>query len=393
VRFFQGLERAGREVSSVLLGKIFPVQKASFSDLQHAFDLGGVRKILLVRNYQGMGDLLCASPVISSLKARFPNASIHFLANTFNAAALQNNPGLEKVWAWDERRKADPRQWSYFRKHLRQEEFDLALVLSGNALSLTAILLAVLSGARWVVGYETAAYGQTWGSRLYCYEVPCPPVTREIDKYAGLVEGLGIACPNRYPEFFIRPDQVAFVEAFWNKHFPAEERPIVGIFLGGKVDRPDRIWPSENYARVARRLWESSGCALLAITPPQADGGQSRHKRESTFWMDEAVHVREFHQAYGADFPVFRHPDLGRVGAVLRKLDLFICPDGGMMHLAAALRVPTLTLFFGTDPDIWHPLVATSHFLRAPENDPRALDPETVVQKAMEILQLKVKTT
>src|SRR5262245_55058910 len=147
MRFLEGLERAGREVSSIFLGKIFPVQKTRLTGLRAVFDRNEVRKILLVRNYQGMGDLLCASPVISALKARFPGASIHFLANTFNAAALENHPGLAKIWAWDERRKADPRQWLSFRRNLRKEKFDLALVLTGNALSLTAILLAVFSGA------------------------------------------------------------------------------------------------------------------------------------------------------------------------------------------------------------------------------------------------------
>jgi hypothetical protein len=48
--------------------------------------------------------------------------------------------------------------------------------------------------------------------------------------------------------------------------------------------------------------------------------------------------------------------------------------------------VPTLTLFFGTSPEIWHPPVVTSRYLRAPQNDPRALDPEKVVQEAMKIL-------
>jgi ADP-heptose:LPS heptosyltransferase len=383
---FQSLERAGRELSSTILGKVLKVQKISLPDLRRALDRGEVRKILLVRNYQGMGDLLCASPVIAGLKSRFPGASIHFLANTFNQSALQNNPGLEKIWAWDEGRKADPRQWINFRNRLRQERFDLALVLSGNALSLTAILLAVLSGARWVAGYETKAYGQNWGSRLYSCEVPFMPVVREIDRYAGLLEGLGISCPNRFPEFFIRPDQIAFAEAFWNKHFSSKELSVVGVFLGGKVDRPDRIWPPENYARVARRLVEITGRALLVIAPPQP-GSRPLHKRESTFWMDEAVHEQLFHRAYGEVFPVFRSPDLGRVAAVLRKLDLFICPDGGMMHLAAAIRVPTLTLFFGTSPEIWHPSVATSHYLRAPDNDPRALDPERVVQEAATLLK------
>src|SRR5258706_4042734 len=345
MRFFEGLERAGREFVSVVLGKTLHVQKISLADLRRALEYKPIRKILLVRNYQGMGDLLCASPVISNLKARYPGASIHFLANTFNAAALENHPGLEKIWAWDERRKADPRQWIGLRKRLRQERFDLALVLSGNALSLTAILLAGFSGARWVVGYETKSFGQDWGSRLYSCEVPSSPAVREIDKYLGLVEGLGIPCPNRTPEFFIRPDQAAFAEAFWNKQFSSKDLPAVGVFLGGKVDRPDRIWPPENYARVARRLVETQGCALLAIAPPPA-GNQTLQKRETTFWMNESVHVREFLKAYGQECPVFRDADLGRVAAVLRKLDLFICPDGGMMHVAAALQVPTFTLYF-----------------------------------------------
>lgn len=387
MRFFEGLERSGRELSSIVLGKILKIQKIPLSGLRLALERGEVRKILLVRNYQGMGDLLCASPVISSLKSRFPGASIHFLANTFNQAALQNNPGLEKVWAWDENRKADLRQWITFRNELRKERFDLALVLSGNALSLTAILLADLSGARWVTGYETQSYGQSWGSRLYSCEVPQVPAVREIDKYAGLVEGLGIACPNRFPEFFIRAEQASFAETFWNEQFSSKVRPVVGIFLGGKVDRPDRIWPPEHFARVARRLTETGGCSLLAIAPPLS-GDRSPHKRESTFWMDEAVHVREFLKAYGEACPLFRDSDLGRVGAVLRKLDLFICPDGGMMHLAAALRVPALTLFFGTSPDIWHPPVPSSYYLRAPGNDPRALDPQVVARRAMEILKL-----
>jgi len=392
MRFFQGGERIGRELSSIVLGKILKVQKINLFDLRMALERGEIRKILLVRNYQGMGDLLCTTPVISGLKSRFPSASIHFLANTFNAAALQNNPGIEKVWAWDERRKADPRQWIGFRKRLKQERFDLALVLSGNALSLTAILLANLSGARWVVGYETKSYGQDWGPRLYSYEVPWNPALREIDRYAGLVEALGIPCANRFPEFFIRPDQAAFAEDYWNERFPSKGIPVVGVFLGGKVDRTDRIWPPENYARVARRLVENSGCALLAITPPRAEQ-PSLHKRESTFWMDEEVHEREFHRAYGEQCPVFCDSDIGHVAAILRKLTLFICPDGGIMHLAAAVRTPTLALFFGTNPDIWHPPVASSHYLRAPENHPCALDPEKVVQKALQILNLTPKTT
>jgi ADP-heptose:LPS heptosyltransferase len=74
------------------------------------------------------------------------------------------------------------------------------------------------------------------------------------------------------------------------------------------------------------------------------------------------------------------------VAALLARLRLFICPDGGMMHVAAGLKVPALTLFFGTDPEVWNPPVPTAHFLRSPGADPNSLEPPTVVETALRIL-------
>jgi len=57
------------------------------------------------------------------------------------------------------------------------------------------------------------------------------------------------------------------------------------------------------------------------------------------------------------------------------------------MHLAAALKVPTLTLFFGTDPEIWHPPVSSSHYLKGNGLDPKTLEPAQVSKLAEQILQ------
>lgn len=98
-------EAKTRDLIAPAFGFFFRVRKINPEQVRGALQEGRVRKILLVRTYQGLGDLLCATPVISNLKSSFPEVSIHFLANTFNQAALKGNPHLERIWAWDEKRR------------------------------------------------------------------------------------------------------------------------------------------------------------------------------------------------------------------------------------------------------------------------------------------------
>lgn len=379
-RFLKSLECTVRDVIAWVLGRSSSVRKVSIQDVRRAFETGQIKKILLVRTYQGMGDLLCATPVISNIRSRFPNVSIHFLANTFNKAALDGNPKIDRIWAWDERAAANPAGWARLLGGLRKEKFDAAFILSSNALSLTAILLAFFSGARWVIGYETQAYAREWGCWLYHCEVPYENPLREIDKFLGFWEGLGFSCQRRDPEYFVSALHREFADRYLRKNFPENGRPRVGIFLGGKTDRPERIWPPENYAEVARRLVESTGCEFVLIMPPGSSQGQ--HRRESTFWLDEKIHGERFRKAFSKPCLIFQEADLGRVAALISQLDLLVCPDGGIMHLAAAVRTPTLALFFGTDPLVWHPMVPSSHYLKAFGGDPRTLSPDQVTKEA-----------
>jgi ADP-heptose:LPS heptosyltransferase len=378
LKILKGLEKKGRTAAAWAIGSAFPPRRAAPKDLLRGLERGDIRKVLLVRPYQGLGDLLCATPVITNLKAAFPGLSIHFLANTFNQAAVRNAPGLDRVWAWDERTVRRPKAWHRMLSSLRAERFDLALVLSGNALSLTAILLAKFSGARYVAGTETSAYGRDWGRWLYSCELPYRSPVREIDKFLGLLEGIGVACPSREPVYRVLPQDAAAVAG----RLPGDGKPLVGVFIGGKTDRPERIWPPANFAAAAKAIGEHKDCSLIVIAPPRP--ASQSHRRETTFWLDEDVHLAAFREAFGAEVQVFQEADLGKVAALLARLRLFICPDGGMMHLAAGLKTPTLALFFGTDPAVWNPPVPTAHFLRSP--DPGSLRPEAVAEAALRIL-------
>ena len=93
----------------------------------------------------------------------------------------------------------------------------------------------------------------------------------------------------------------------------------------------------------------------------------------------------EFRRALAWTCPVFQEARLGRVAAFLRRLDLLVCPDGGILHVAAAVGTPTLGLFFSTDPEVWrHDLPQT--VLDGRGRPSSELRPETVANEVIRFL-------
>jgi ADP-heptose:LPS heptosyltransferase len=78
------------------------------------------------------------------------------------------------------------------------------------------------------------------------------------------------------------------------------------------------------------------------------------------------------------------------VAAFLRRLDLLVCPDGGILHVAAAVGTSTLGLFFSTDPEVWR------HDLRQTVLDGRGkpsaeMHPDTVANEVVRFLEVSAR--
>ena len=58
--------------------------------------------------------------------------------------------------------------------------------------------------------------------------------------------------------------------------------------------------------------------------------------------------------------------------------------DTGVVHVAAGLRVPSVVVFFATEPSRWAPLDRARHIAI---HDPRGVAPRTVIDAARHLLQ------
>jgi len=374
-------ERWGRNALARVVGGLFPLKKTSAETVRADWTQGRIRKIVFIRPHQGLGDLLLATPIFRALKTSQPDVQLHFLADRYNVGAVQGNTHLDKIWIWDKKKARGPGYLLSFLRGLRAERYDLAIIISSHTPSFTSFLLARASGADVIWAYATEAHydGANWSRWLASVSVENSPVEApECEKFMALLRPLGVSGPCE-PEFHVPAEIKEWARARWQTYAFPSDRPVVAIYLGGNPDRPDRLWPTAAWVQLTRMLREKNRASVLAILPPP--------KILSGSGVPEPGIYEAFSQVLGERLPIFDEPGLKQAAAVLSHADLFVCPDGGLMHVAIAARVPTVGLYFATDPARWIPPVSWAVGIRSPEGQPSGLSAEVVYTTVMQRLK------
>src|SRR5512139_3704285 len=139
-------------------------------------------KILVVKRDK-IGDLLLTTPLLAHLKREIPSASIHVLANDYNAWVVADDPDVERVWIYRRTRHAGRVRVGAALGQVRQffalrgERFDVAIAAGGKE-SPRAIHRALAAHAERTIAY--AANTRAYGPRL-TDALPPPARGHEID--------------------------------------------------------------------------------------------------------------------------------------------------------------------------------------------------------------------
>ena len=83
-----------------------------------------------------------------------------------------------------------------------------------------------------------------------------------------------------------------------------------------------------------------------------------------------------------------RGRSISDIAALVRRADLVICNDTGVMHVAVAAGARVLAIFGPTDPRRWAPVSEALVVVRAPGGNLAGLSAETVVETALALLAL-----
>lgn len=289
------------------------------------------QRILLIRR-KALGDALVTMPAVLEVARAWPRARIDLVIDRPFADLCQDLVPEVNVVAWP------PPGGSWWPALLRRGHYDLVIDWLANPR--TALWTAV-TGAPVRVGYDLPR-------RRWAYNIKVP---RNRDGRHDLRGFAG--------EAFLDPlRSLGLAPAPWSDGFAVARRPelsgsLLSDELQGWVDRwlarpgspvvvvmsatwPAKMWPAAKVADLIARL-PAVGANPVLVTGPGDD------------WLLDAM---PGHQRQDLVAP---RTGLAELARLLARAELFVGTDCGPRHLAAALGLPTVTIFGPTDPGGWNP--------------------------------------
>jgi ADP-heptose:LPS heptosyltransferase len=134
------------------------------------------------------------------------------------------------------------------------------------------------------------------------------------------------------PKIEIKPESASWSADYWARHGFAGRRVLM---LAPGSGAREKNWPAEAFAAVAN-WWRSEGGELLVILGPVEE-------------------ERGGFELLLQRFKAARHLTLGNLAALISRADMLLGNDSGIVHLAAALGIPTVALFGPSDVKKWRP--------------------------------------
>jgi len=291
------------------------------------------KRILVVRTDR-IGDVVLATPLIRSLRKSFPEAMIAAMVRPYAAPVLLHNPHLNEILLDDE-----DRGWRGFFRQVRRiaaHRFDTALILLPKSRLSWMLFLAgvprrvsvelrldhVLTFTRWV-----SRHGYT-------------PLRHETEYCLDLGRKIGARDDGLDVEVFVTEEEQASARRMLASAGVDLSGRLVGIHPVSGGSAPN--WTRERYRELAAILVREPGVQVVLTGTPDD--------------MPVLSHV-----AAAAPDQIIALPshDLRLTIGLLSLLRVLVSASTGPMHLAAGLKVPTVSLFCpltACSPALWGPL-------------------------------------
>lgn len=291
-----------------------------------------INKILLVQ-LAGIGDLVMATPAISSVRERFPDAYIALLTIKRTKDLLKNSKDLDRIFSLDYGGRFqigllfNQKNWCTI-SELRKQKFDLAVNLYQiyslkGALQL--YLLFKLMNIKFIVGRDTEGKGFFLNLKIK------ETVTRsehEVESNLRLVELLGAKIQTKNLHLDNDSQDENFIAKLLAEYSVYHKDLLIGI-NPGSAWRLTRRWLPERFAQTADEIINKYSAKIVFT-------GSTKETRVS----DEIISLMK-----NKPINTTGKLNIPQLVALIKRCNLYISVDSGPMHIAVAVGTPLVAIY------------------------------------------------
>ena len=268
-------------------------------------------KILLIR-FSSIGDIVLTTPVIRCIKRQMDDdVELHMLIKDKFESLSYNNPYIDKTHCYSNSLRE-------VIKELKQEEFDYIVDLQKNNLSRRVC---------WALGCEHHSFHKLDFKKmlLTTFKINKLPNVHIVDRYFEAVEPLDVKNDGRGLEFYFSESNM-----MQEGDLPEEFRNgFYAVVVGGSYNT--KVMPTDKVVEIIEKLDE----------PVILLGGPGDMKRAKV--IADAVGENVWN-------PVGML-NLEQSASILKMSKAVLTSDTGMMHIAAALNKPMVSVWGNTVPE------------------------------------------
>lgn len=269
-----------------------------------------MKKILLIR-FSSIGDIVLTSPVVRCIHQQLPDVELHALTKSSYHSLFANSPYIKKVFDLDG-------SLEEVLACLRKERYDYVVDLHRNWRSLRVkMALRCPSASFPKLDFRKFLYTKLKIGKM--------PQVHIVDRYFKAVARLGVHNDGRGLDFFFSEGDELHYEDFPDTF----QDGFVAVVIGGQ--HATKILPLEKVVEVCEAL----DYPVLLV------GGSEDSARAERIVERVGKNVENY----------CGRLTLGQSAYLLKLSDVVLTNDTGMMHIAAALRKPIVSVWGNTVPE------------------------------------------
>lgn len=274
-----------------------------------------VRSIMFIRP-GGIGDAVLLSTAIYSLKRSCPECHITVLAEQRNAGIFQIVSGVDVILCYDRALEL-----------VQALQTSCDVVIDTEQWYYLSAVVARLVRAPVKIGFATNER-----RRMFTHKIEYDLNAQETDNFFALLEPLGVDGQQPSETADVQLPQQSVSRACQLLQ-PLNSDPFVAVFIGSSV--PEKCWGVDRFSQLVGRLSDFGFKALII-------GGEGERAAGVVAVGSKGLNLAGM-------------TSLAETAAVIARSSLVVSGDSGVLHIAASLDIPTVSLFGPSSAEKWAP--------------------------------------